>query len=628
MAMNPLKLSYYLFQSPLSSGSFFSLARSTGFIVKKSAFLSLWLLLLSYTGKASAETHTLDSIDFSANNAQKTEIRLHTGSIVPVRKVHISPSKLILDIDDINLNGTVNTRFSEYNNISHVILEPLGEHRVRLVVRGENLAPPSIAFDRQASEDLLPSGESVHMISDPESVASSSQEERSLPFEEVAPPVKTRAVKKALKPDTLKAPDAILSLSDREPVQLLSPQATSSSRTTLSLLPQPGLKHPANSQSQPKEVTDNLFDTIRHAINPTEAWKPLSLILPILPYAVGFSMIIGILYFLQYKIRRYLAEGELETEQPQALQSPPWEEDYPTPKQLTNEEAPDVNPNKKTGKHATKASKPYLSFSPLAEMYRNQKISDQVNAPDKPSKANDKSRSKKEMIGLGGLGLSTRSEKTTTTPTTQKTRATLPTLQPKQAAEPGTDNPLMDLVAEIQKKNSVLSKKLPNSPKTPVKTAARQYQAQSPQTTKTGTKNNSLPETIRQERQLADQTQKNIFSQFQKPVRQNEPLTNRALAGQKKITPPSFQSVSPDLVVNRKKEPQQPDFSYRTTPDNSNRQPRKVATESNLPDNPEVLNFLRNVADLMEKEGNTTIAKSIQKNLNAPMKNILKGATD
>ncbi|MGE0201733.1 MAG: hypothetical protein AB7P76_12300 [Candidatus Melainabacteria bacterium] len=35
-----------------------------------------------------------------------------------------------------------------------------------------------------------------------------------------------------------------------------------------------------------------------------------------------------------------------------------------------------------------------------------------------------------------------------------------------------------------------------------------------------------------------------------------------------------------------------------------------------LPDNPEVLNFLRNVADLMEKEGKPNLARSIQKNIN------------
>jgi RecB family exonuclease len=111
----------------------------------------IWLLALGlalsplFSAQSWAETYDLQSVDF-ATAGDKTNIILHTGSIVPVQKVLVSDNKLILEIDQVNTDETVHTNFSGASNISHVIMQPIDEHKIRMIIRGEGLGTPSVAF--------------------------------------------------------------------------------------------------------------------------------------------------------------------------------------------------------------------------------------------------------------------------------------------------------------------------------------------------------------------------------------------------------------------------------------------------------------------------------------------------
>lgn len=114
--------------------------------------LSVGLALLLGQGLAfSAEsTFPLESIDF-VSTATATEILLHTGSIVPYRTVLVSDNKLVLDIDKVDTQQTIQTNFAGAQNVSHVVLQPLSDKTIRLIVRGEHLGQPEIGFKEVTS---------------------------------------------------------------------------------------------------------------------------------------------------------------------------------------------------------------------------------------------------------------------------------------------------------------------------------------------------------------------------------------------------------------------------------------------------------------------------------------------
>lgn len=101
--------------------------------------------LMSALPTWAAQLFPLQSIDFVSQQGA-TKIFLHTGSIVPYRTVLISENKIVIDIDQVNSQEAVQTNFSNADNISHVVLQPLSPTTVRLIVRGENLQSPSLSF--------------------------------------------------------------------------------------------------------------------------------------------------------------------------------------------------------------------------------------------------------------------------------------------------------------------------------------------------------------------------------------------------------------------------------------------------------------------------------------------------
>ena len=92
-----------------------------------------------------AQSFPLQTIDL-ISNAGSTEVLLHTGSIVPYQTVLATDNKVVIDVDNVDPDQTIRTNFSQAKNVSHVILQPLTNNKIRLIVRGEDLGQPVVAF--------------------------------------------------------------------------------------------------------------------------------------------------------------------------------------------------------------------------------------------------------------------------------------------------------------------------------------------------------------------------------------------------------------------------------------------------------------------------------------------------
>ncbi len=87
----------------------------------------------------------LEKVEFISRDGG-TEINLYTGSIVPYSTVHTSGNKMVIDFRGIQTEDSVRTSFARAKNVSHVIFQPLNEHDVRMIIRGDRLGRPKINF--------------------------------------------------------------------------------------------------------------------------------------------------------------------------------------------------------------------------------------------------------------------------------------------------------------------------------------------------------------------------------------------------------------------------------------------------------------------------------------------------
>lgn len=108
--------------------------------------LSALTLSGSFVSVLAEDRYPLQSIDFVSQGNNTTGILFHTGSHVPYRTILASDSKIVIDVDDVQADQTVKTNFANADNISHVVLQPLSKSTVRLIIRGEHLGNPKVAF--------------------------------------------------------------------------------------------------------------------------------------------------------------------------------------------------------------------------------------------------------------------------------------------------------------------------------------------------------------------------------------------------------------------------------------------------------------------------------------------------
>lgn len=509
-----------------------------------------------------ADNYNLESVDFASTGSQ-TSIILHTGSIVPVDKVMVSDNKLILDIDQINASETVHTNFSGAANISHVIMQPLNEHKIRMIVRGENLGTPSVAFYN--------AGNGSYNNVNPDYNGSRLQQETSAGLRQIQDAGTQPAT---LQGDWGQSQKAVTSAQSDEPIAfggLVEPGTPKPVTTN-------GKGEAGDSAPLPLNASDST-PTGTNFFEQLAAGKLNTFI----PYGLLGALFLGMAGFICYKVMQLKQGGPADFED------------------LLEEQS-----------HGKK-----VGFREMANAYR-EKHEPIRPEPSASNRSNSRKTNSEDVIGLRSLHWEEEQAYSAQTPVESRP-ATKPT--PKQSAT------LEQMIAAMQ---AASTPKAPIKTPAPKKQAVNQYlqqtQAQQPQA-----KPKSRP--VADEMMIREQKRAQALQQeLQQQVRQNIPQSgqpapmpkagkvtppatpvNRAPAAQKAVKTPNFQSVPAGNAINAKpRKPQPPMSPAPRSAVNS----KLAGQQGPLPGNPEVLNFLRNVADLMEKDGKGEIARSIHKNLN------------
>jgi hypothetical protein len=490
-----------------------------------------------------ADNYTLESVDF-VSNGEKTNIVFHTGSIVPVQRVLVSNNKLILDIDQINADETVKTNFDKARNISHIIMQPLGEHKMRMIIRGENLGTPAIAFFNPTANAVSATNPDYSKPEDPATTLQAIQEQGTQPAA-LNPDAEQGMEQPAIDVQPLPSAQADVIPADTIPMDPLQPAPTS--KTPMEALTAP-LTLPADNAATQTENRLPFFDYKLPRL--PHSWETY------IPYGLLGLFLLGIFGFVGYRVFKLKQAG-------------PTLEDW-----MTDETA-----------EMPKRS----SFQKMAAAYRNKR--EQQKTPTK--KHSD------EPIGLRHLKQMEIIDEPPVVKAPEAPKAARPAHAAPQQAEPNPTRALENLLSALQANQ--LHKVPPAAPKVAApKQAVNQYLKAQPQAKSKATKpaasiparDREYQETMQRELKRAQEIQ----SQVKKQIQSGQPLQQR------KPNPALKQAPLNRAPAARKTAPVS----------------RPNATASNqgpLPGNPEVLNFLRNVADLMEKDGKTDIAKSIHKNL-------------
>lgn len=526
----------------------------------------IWLLALGIAlapclmAPVWAENFNLESVDFSDTDAGM-RIVLHTGSIVPVQKVLISDSKVILDIDQVNAGETVRTNFSGASNVSHVIMQPLNDHKIRMIIRGDGLSAPTVAFYGAGSSS------DGGGLSAEESARLSMETNAALHRQQDAGMQSAVNTDKSAKSQNGVTPAVDnLALQD-EPIAFggfvdgksghgngkLDLKPTETGILSLHTTEAPGVGSDVLAQ-----MTSGKLDKY-------------------IPYGLLALVMLGAGVFVRHKLTQlnpaaHGFEDLLEEQQ-----------------------------------HGKKAS-----FREMADAYRNKHDDKRVEP------ANNRKNHADSMIGLRGLHQ-------------QELDDIMPAPRPPlEAEETSSPNTLEQILAAMQAANQP---KKPMGVPAPKKQAVNQYmQAQAPKGN--AKSRHAADEAMLQEMKRAQVAQQELQQQARKQnaAQANKPgytPVNRAAAAKKAVKTPTFQTVPSGNAVNSKNPtpnraanvspnpaPTQRGYAPVTPKAAANPPSAKPAGQAPLQaGNPEVLNFLRNVAELMEKDGKGDIAKSIHKNL-------------
>jgi hypothetical protein len=517
-------------------------------------------LCLFVLGQAAwAETYPLDSIDF-ASQGQRTAITLHTGSIVPVDKVMVSSDKVMIDIDQIDATQTIRTNFANASNISHVIIQPINEHKVRLIIRGEGLSNPILSFEKIS----MPEDNTMSMHALSESQPTPMMPALSAPKTTASANTMTNKQGKGVAKKSLDNTDATLDtllLNDdssadvqTEPSSVAPPvsafAAPMNAHTPVSM--------PAQTSRKPIELQAPLTlpdssgskaKAVEPGIDTATSLQPL---LGYVPYGALFLALSILGFLLGQKLKQRKLQGDSTTE----------EDWIDTPRQ---DRRIDRRQN----------------FRELAEAYRSRHQDTVPNhVSHKISDAPRGSSTKEDLIGLSALQANQESP----------TLAPLPA-QPKTASASSPSTKAASALHLEQILEAMQKQKSQATNNTPTQNAA------------------SLPK-------------KRTVNPYAPPVASKTPpqkkpaLPQQPLAA-KPLSAPGLPSTPMNQATAAKR------TAPMTAPNARSRQQDKQQ-QGPLPGNPEVLNFLRNVADLMEKDGKTNIAQNIHKNLNTQSAGLVK----
>jgi len=100
------------------------------------------------------DTINLDKLDLISEPGE-TVINLYTGTIVPYKAIYESDSKLVVEFDHVTAPKTIGTNLSQAANVSHIIFQPVNSHKIRMIIKGENLGHTAIHFKENPKNQSL-----------------------------------------------------------------------------------------------------------------------------------------------------------------------------------------------------------------------------------------------------------------------------------------------------------------------------------------------------------------------------------------------------------------------------------------------------------------------------------------
>lgn len=109
--------------------------------------LSLWL---SCGSAWALFQHTLKGIEIDSSPVE-TRIILKADNRIPYRVVSQTSEKIVVDLDAVDPTQSIQTDFASAENIEQVILKPLGANKIRMVVRGERLGNTVVSSKEEAA---------------------------------------------------------------------------------------------------------------------------------------------------------------------------------------------------------------------------------------------------------------------------------------------------------------------------------------------------------------------------------------------------------------------------------------------------------------------------------------------
>jgi len=449
----------------------------------------------------------LTRIDFDAS-AGTTELTVFADNLVPFRKTLVSDDKLIIDFDHVASSQQIETHFNDAENVSHVVVQPLSENQIRLIIRGEHLAPPSINFHENPRAAAAPRIASSPFQNDQPLGSGSSGKSSSAPVVHQAP--------KPLHDGALDSPIG-------NPLRADIPTH--------------------NAKSHDGGLAD------------ITAFSGKFDLIAILQYGLLGGLLIFLCLFIRHKILE-ITRQQTHHEDDEYIQEQEQQAELAAP----------------TGKRS--------GFSAIANAYRQNKGHVEPSKNNKPGKKQSKQQD--SLIGLRGLSQPADSIQDEII---EDIPARAPEIIPEQPAAPQPvlqqPAPSRQVVNQyLKQQHPTLGK--PATPKQPAQPTAPTRQRK------------VTDDVLRQE--LNRNNELNRFPELNRPAPKQAAQQLPPQPVRRPVTQPAARPA-------------------QQSPSATSRQQQALANRGPLPGNPEVLNFLRDVADLMEKDGQHHLAQSINKNL-------------
>lgn len=576
-----------------------------GFGLRTGCWLALSVAILGgWTSAAWAEDlFPLEKIELM-DTGRGTQIVLHTGSIVPCRTLEASENRMVFDVTQVKPEATVQTDFSGAPNIRSVIMTPIGGSQVRVTIQGHDLGRPMVSFGetkrqvwskqqaatlaaRKAKIQPAPAAIDAVPIADTESFSGLALDETA---SQSVPPAESLTKSQASKTSLIAQGTANPLAAKTAPDILAAKSATTASEKAI-IAPPPA--NPATNVQAPSTEAGFALSGLDEQTNSKPADEasaalpqpvslpdapdkdgnsPLGFLNPLIhssgwwiPLAGVGGLMAALGMFLAWKFRQTGQESKHPKRNASAIQS--------------------------------------FALSALDEM----EAQPEESRPKRPGKARVAPSGEESPIGLGGLN--------------RTIKPPAPTPAELKLAEELTQRALLEQAAA---KRTIQTS-------APARQAVNQYQRQQQPV---GEKSKLNAGQLRQQAmvQQAQQARQAIEAQHAsevqrqlqvQPPQTSEKKPNPAMGptpnakGVSKPPQSAIQHALQAASVPRSQTVQAQRPGAPAKQKKPNRPPQQHQQEG-LTNNTEVLDFLRSVADLMEKDGNNTLASSIQRNLRRP----------